>query len=91
MQRRDINIQLETSEQYEQRGLQQQKQIRILKDKIKVLETSLQQIVYDFEKEKELLKFQHESIIQEQREDITKIRESIKIKNRDLKNVRALA
>jgi len=42
MQRRDINIQLETSEQYEQRGLQQQKQIRILKDKIKVLETSLQ-------------------------------------------------
>lgn len=63
MQRRDINIQLETSEQYEQRGLQQQKQIRILKDKIKVLETSLQQIVYDFEKEKELLKFQHESII----------------------------
>lgn len=77
MQRRDINIQLETSEQYEQRGLQQQKQIRILKDKIKVLETSLQQIVYDFEKEKELLKFQHESIIQEQREDITKIRSSI--------------
>ena len=42
MQRRDINIQLETSEQYEQRGLQQQKSIRILKDKIKVLETSLQ-------------------------------------------------
>jgi len=77
MQRRDINIQLETSEQYEQRGLQQQKQIRILKDKIKVLETSLQQIVYDFEKEKELLKFQHESIIQEQREEITKIRSSI--------------
>ncbi len=91
MQRRDINIQLETSEQYEQRGLQQQKSIRILKDKIKVLETSLQQIVYDFEKEKELLKFQHESIISEQREDIAKIRDSIKNKNRELKNVRALA
>ena len=91
MQRRDINIQLETSEQYEQRGLQQQKSIRILKDKIKVLETSLQQIVYDFEKEKELLKFQHESIITEQREDIAKIRDSIKNKNRELKNVRALA
>jgi len=31
-----------------------------LKEKIMVLEKSLQQIVYDFEKEKELLKFQHE-------------------------------
>ena len=30
-----------------------------------VLEKSLQQIVYDFEKEKELLKFQHEQIIKE--------------------------
>jgi hypothetical protein len=37
------------------------------------------------------LKFQHESIIEEQRADITKIRDSIKNKNRELKNVRALA
>jgi hypothetical protein len=29
----------------------------VLKEKIMVLEKSLQQIVYDFEKEKELLKF----------------------------------
>jgi hypothetical protein len=54
---RDILIQQETAEQYEQRGLQQQKRIKILKEKILVLEKSLQQIVYDFEKEKELLKF----------------------------------
>lgn len=59
-QARDIMIQQETQDQYEQRGLLQQKKIKILKEKIMVLEKSLQQIVYDFEKEKELLKFQHE-------------------------------
>jgi hypothetical protein len=64
-QARDIMIQQETQDQYEQRGLLQQKKIKILKEKIMVLEKSLQQIVYDFEKEKELLKFQHEQIIKD--------------------------
>jgi len=56
-----------------------------------VLEKSLQQIVYDFEKEKELLKFQHEQIIKEQREDITTLRENLRVKTKELKNIRALA
>ena len=56
-QQRNILIQQEAADQYENRGLQQQKKIKILKEKILVLEKSLQQIVYDFEKEKELLKF----------------------------------
>lgn len=69
----------------------QQKKIKILKEKILVLEKSLQQIVYDFEKEKELLKFQHEQIIKEQREDVGGLRENLKYKSRELKNIRALA
>ncbi len=69
----------------------QQKKIKILKEKILVLEKSLQQIVYDFEKEKELLKFQHEQIIKEQREDIGGLRENLKYKSKELKNIRALA
>ena len=56
-----------------------------------VLEKSLQQIVYDFEKEKELLKFQHEQIIKEQKEDIVNLQENLRYQNRELKNVRALA
>ena len=56
-----------------------------------VLEKSLQQIVYDFEKEKELLKFQHEQIIKEQKEDIINLQESSRGQNKELKNVRALA
>ena len=57
---RDIVIQDGTKEQYETRGMNQTKKIKSLKEKIMVLEKSLSQIVVDFEKEKELLKFQHE-------------------------------
>ena len=59
-QERGIALQQDATEEYEKRGLAQQRKIKILKEKILVLEKSLQQIVYDFEKEKELLKFQHE-------------------------------
>ena len=90
-QQRDILIQTETQDQYEARGVLQQKKIRILKEKIIVLEKSLTQIVYDFEKEKELLKLQHEQIIKEQREDIGSLRENLKYKSKELKNIRALA
>ena len=38
----------------------------MLKTKIDLLETNLVQIVSDFEKERELIKFQNEQIIKEQ-------------------------
>lgn len=41
-QHRDILIQTETNDQYEARGILQQKKIKILKEKILVLEKSLQ-------------------------------------------------
>jgi hypothetical protein len=47
--------------------------------------------VYDFEKEKELLKYQHEQIIKDQKEDITNLTETLRVQNKDLKNVRALS
>lgn len=90
-QERGISLQQDQSEEYEKRGLQQQKRIKVLKDKIILLEKSLQQIVYDFEKEKELLKFQHEKIIADQSHDIARCREVLRAKNRELKNIRALA
>lgn len=45
----------------------------------------------DFEREKELVRYQHESIIKEQREEIINSRENLRVKNKDLRNVRALA
>ena len=43
----------------------QNKKIKELKTKIDLLEGSLDQIVRDFEKERELIKFQNEQIIKE--------------------------
>lgn len=56
-----------------------------------MLEKSLQQIVSEFEKEKELLRYQHEAIINEQKEQIVNCRENLRVKNKELRNVRALA
>lgn len=53
-------LQLGTVDQYDQRGKNQQKKIKTLKSKIQVLEKSLGQIVEDFEKEKELVRYQHD-------------------------------
>ena len=69
----------------------QGKKINAYKQKIQVLEKSLAQIVSDFEKEKELVRYQHEAIIKEQREDIINARENLRVKNKELRNVRALA
>ena len=87
----DIAINSGTEEQYQQRATQQAKKISAYKKKIQILEKSLSQIVTDFEKEKELVRYQHESIIKEQREEIINARENLRVKNKDLRNVRALA
>lgn len=63
----------------------------MLKAKIDLLEKRLGEIVQNFEKEKELLKFQNEQIIKEQSEDIRTLRESIRLKVRESKNLRALS
>lgn len=68
--KRDMMLNLGTVDQYDQRGKVQQKKIKVLKSKIQILEKSLSQIVEDFEKEKELVRFQHEQIIREQKEEV---------------------
>ena len=45
----------------------------------------------DFEKQKELVRYQHEAIIKEQRTDIINARENLRVKNKELRTVRALA
>ena len=69
----------------------QSNKINAYKNKIQILEKSLAQIVADFEKEKEMVRYQHESIIKEQREEIINARENLRVKNKELRNVRALS
>lgn len=89
--KRDINLNAGTEKQYLVRETQQQKNIQANKAKIQVLEKSLQQIVGEFEREKELLRYQHEAIIKEQKEEVLNFRENLRFKNKELQNVRALS
>ena len=79
-----------TTEEHSKRQFEKQKKIKMLKTKIDLLEKSLGQIVSDFEKERELLKFQNEQIIREQGEELRNLTETINTKNSELRNVRAL-
>mmetsp|Transcript_5618 Transcript_5618/g.4828 ORF Transcript_5618/g.4828 Transcript_5618/m.4828 type:complete len:229 (+) Transcript_5618:125-811(+) len=69
---------------------EQNLKIKDLKNKIAMLDKSLAQIVQDFEKEKELLKYQNEQIENEQDEDINNFKEQIRLKEREIKNIKAL-
>ena len=62
----------------------------MLKSKIDLLEKRLSEIVANFEKEKELLRFQSEQVIKEQSEEVRGLRESIRLKTREIKNLKAL-
>jgi len=55
-----------------------------------MLEKSLSKIVEDFEKEKELMKFQSEQIVREQDEEIINSKEIVKLKEWEIKNIKAL-
>lgn len=48
-----------------QRDAMQARKIGAYKNKIQILEKSLAQIVSDFEKDKEMVRYQHESIIKQ--------------------------
>ena len=61
-----------------------------MKEKILMLEQSLKWIVNDFEKEKELLKYESEQTVKEQDEEIVNSWEIIKLKEREIKNIKAL-
>ena len=56
-----------------------------------MLEKSLAKIVEDFEKEKEILKFNAEKEVREQDEEIITSKDILKLKDQEIRNIRALA
>ena len=77
-------------EEYAQKQFEKNKKIKLLKTKIDLLEKSVGQIVADFEKERELLKFQNEQIIREQAEELKNLHESIRQKNQEGSNLKSI-
>ena len=94
----ELNQELETQLQQKLKANQeialkqyrQNAKIKELKTKIDLLESSLGQIVQDFEKERELIKFQNEQIIKEQNEELKSLTESNKLKIKETGNLKAL-
>ena len=88
--KKDLDANIDTVIDYAKKQYEQNLKIKDLKAKIGMLEKSLSQIVQDFEKEKELLKYQNEQIQQEQDQDIMNYKEQIRLKEREIKNIKAL-
>jgi hypothetical protein len=92
--KRDLDTNLNNFVQSNQtvavKQFEQNKKIKMLKTKIDLLETNLSQIVQDFEKERELIKFQNEQIIREQNEELRTLTESNKLKIKESTNLKAL-
>ncbi len=61
----DLRDKEETIEEFAKKQYEQNNKIKMLKNKIELLEKRLSDIVQNFEKEKELQKFQNEQIIKE--------------------------
>lgn len=77
-------------EEFARKQYEQNNKIRMLRGKIELLEKRLSEIVANFEKEKELLRFQSEQVIKDQSEEVRGLRESIRLKTREVKNLKAL-
>jgi len=89
--KRDMMLNAVTIDEYSKRQYEQNKKIKLLKSKVQMLEKTLTQIVQDFEKEKAIVKFESENKNKEQDQEIKKLREQLKIRNKEIKNVRALS
>lgn len=86
----DLRMKNQAVEEFARKQYEQNNKIRMLKSKIELLEKRLSEIVSNFEKEKELLRFQSEQVIKEQSEEVRGLRESIRLKTREVKNLKAL-
>lgn len=86
----DLKAKGMTVEEHAKKQFEKNKKIKLLKTKIELLEKSLGQIVADFEKERELLKFQNEQIIREQHEELRNLQESTRMKSQECSNLKAI-
>jgi hypothetical protein len=63
----------------------------MLKSSIHLLESNLRTILQSLNDEKELTRFNHEQIIKEQREENANLKETMRVKMREYRDVRALS
>ena len=88
---REVGLFTEKEREYAKQGYRQSREIKELQHKVKSLERSLSQVVRDFEKEKEMIILQHKQQVEELKIEESGLRQLVKLKNKELKNIRKLA
>lgn len=68
-----------------------QKTIKMLKEKIRAAENEMSQMSNDFEREKEMIINQFNAQFQDKIAELNNLREQVKIRSKELKNMKALA
>ena len=93
LKKNERNMQLNNGavDEYEQRNKAQQKKIKQLKASIHLLEQNLSQILQSLQDEKELLRFQHEQVLEQQRKEIGQLQGKMKKKVRRQRALKDLA
>ncbi|KAK9829645.1 hypothetical protein WJX72_007066 [[Myrmecia] bisecta] len=88
---REVQIKTEMEKQYAKRGTWQAREIREANDKVASLELSLGQVMKDFAAERQRLIHQTTKKLEEAETERAALRRLIKLKTRELKNIRRLA
>lgn len=89
--KRDMVINAERVEVYAKRQAEMSKKIKEQKCEIALQKQSLRKTVKIYEREKEIMKHKLESIITEQDLQIKGLKEELKMKNKELRNIKGLA
>ena len=89
--RRDLVLAEEKEKLYAKKGYSRNKETKELQAKVKALERSLSQVVRDFEKEQEVAELKSRQVVEELELSNSGSKQLLKLKNRELKNVRRLA
>ena len=88
---RELDIKRESEEEYAKRGSKQAQELRDTQKKIQALERSLAQTVKDSRAEKETMSKRFERERKDQRQEKESLNRLLKLKTRELKNIRKLA
>ena len=88
---RELDIKKEAEQEYAKRGLKQAQELKDTSKKIQMLEKSLSQTVDELKGEKETLRKKGEKERRELQSEIEMCRRALKLKTRELKNIRKLA
>jgi hypothetical protein len=87
----EVMINQEKEKAYASEGHRQNKEIKQLQAKVKSLERSLSQVVRDFEKDYEARAEMTKKELEEQTLDAAGLRQLVKLKNKELRNIKKLA